>query len=414
MRPPAGASFGRAGSRIKWLDGLRGVAAIQVILLHYTMAFLPAAALVDAISPRHAWDHWVVDTPLFFPINGLASVYLFFIMSGAALTQAFASTPLAVGYSALRRLVRLGLPMAAAVTLGYGLLSIQPTAHITAAEATGSFAWLESAAPASINLRSALHQILFEGMIFGYKNVGIVPPKSAVALGLMPIGQTYNGPLWTLHLEFVGSLLTIMLVAIRAKFTAAPRLFVWLLLSFILLKSPLILFLIGHLTASLVTRPRHRLWQLPFAVAAVATALLLSAGRTYSRVNDLYAALPPPFVYGYLDSVHFQPALAAIIGFLGVLFLPWVQTLLLTKPVQFAGRISFSLYLVHYPIMLTLACGAFNALAHSLPVDAAASLSALIGLGVSVLSAIVFNRWIDQPSIRASRWFRPRRAPVVL
>ena len=32
-----------AGSREKYLDGLRGLAAMQVVFQHYTLAFLPAS-----------------------------------------------------------------------------------------------------------------------------------------------------------------------------------------------------------------------------------------------------------------------------------------------------------------------------------------------------------------------------------
>jgi peptidoglycan/LPS O-acetylase OafA/YrhL len=32
----------REAQRVAWLDGLRGIAAMQVVLLHYVSTFLPA------------------------------------------------------------------------------------------------------------------------------------------------------------------------------------------------------------------------------------------------------------------------------------------------------------------------------------------------------------------------------------
>ena len=42
--------------RVGWLDGMRGIAAVQVVLLHYATAFLPGLGLHDRAMMHHRWE----------------------------------------------------------------------------------------------------------------------------------------------------------------------------------------------------------------------------------------------------------------------------------------------------------------------------------------------------------------------
>jgi peptidoglycan/LPS O-acetylase OafA/YrhL len=72
------------------------------------------------------------------------------------------------------------------------------------------------------------------------------------------------------------------------------------------------------------------------------------------------------------------------------------------------GKISFSLYLVHFPILFTLVCWLFLSLSTVLPYAVVVLLCGLIGGAVSLALAVLFERWIDRPAIR---WSRAVRAP---
>jgi len=50
--------------RVAWLDGMRGIAAVQVVLLHYATAFLPGLGLHNRLMMRHRWERIIADTPL--------------------------------------------------------------------------------------------------------------------------------------------------------------------------------------------------------------------------------------------------------------------------------------------------------------------------------------------------------------
>ena len=107
---------------------MRGIAAVQVVLLHYATAFLPGLGLHDRAMMHHRWERIIADTPLFFVLNGYGSVYLFFLLSGVVLTYSFARRPFVAVQWTLRRIIRLGLPMCGAILLGGILISTWPTA----------------------------------------------------------------------------------------------------------------------------------------------------------------------------------------------------------------------------------------------------------------------------------------------
>ena len=67
--------------RLDYLDGLRGLAAMQVVFEHVVLGFRPG--IFDA-WPRILWD-------------GNVAVFLFFLMSGFVLTGSFERAPAAVG-----------------------------------------------------------------------------------------------------------------------------------------------------------------------------------------------------------------------------------------------------------------------------------------------------------------------------
>ena len=59
--------------KVQYLEGLRGIAAMQVVLLHFVSGFMPDTA-------QHAWP------PLHVLYDGHTAVYVFFLISGTVLT----------------------------------------------------------------------------------------------------------------------------------------------------------------------------------------------------------------------------------------------------------------------------------------------------------------------------------------
>jgi peptidoglycan/LPS O-acetylase OafA/YrhL len=245
--------------RVGWLDGMRGIAAVQVVLLHYATAFLPGLGLHDRAMMHHRWERIIADTPLFFVLNGCGSVYLFFLLSGVVLTYSFARRPFVAVQWTLRRIIRLGLPMRGAILLGGILISTWPSAHIKAAQLTGLSSWLGAVSPRAATAAMAIHQMMLEGMAAGYRETSVLPGWAIRQLGLDSLYNAFDEPLWTLHYEFIGSLLIIVLVMLRAAVPRGVHLAGCIGLGVALAVTPLVMFVVGHLAAPALARgPRPR------------------------------------------------------------------------------------------------------------------------------------------------------------
>ena len=73
--------------RIAYLESIRGLAAVQVLLLHFLAAFAPD--LVYALPGSAAVAGYIHLSPLYFLYDGYSAVYIFFALSGYVLTRSF-------------------------------------------------------------------------------------------------------------------------------------------------------------------------------------------------------------------------------------------------------------------------------------------------------------------------------------
>ena len=394
--------------RVDFLDGLRGIAALQVVGLHYCGAFLPAIALLDTARTPAKWESWFIHSPVFVLIDGYASVYVFFLISGAALTYSYSWQPYAIGVGVGRRLVRLGLPMAASVLFAAFLFSLFPEAHVAAGQLTGSVDWLAAVGPRHVGLWSALKEITFYSLLTGHAGSQMTLwPASLLTNWHVPVtSASYNAPLWTLHFEFFGSLLILLLVAIRSLFGRVLHMATCLLLLALFALHPLGLFIIGHLIAPLLTSPRWlALTRTGLVRGAGFAALICGAAMASYRSFHWMTVLSTAYMTdiglpGMLDAPHTQSWLEAILLFSGVVMVAPVQRVLTTRLARWFGRISFSLYLTHFPILFTVTSAIFVAAGGTLT---AAVLAVTLGLAASLVVAALFEKAADRPAIYLSR-----------
>lgn len=81
-----------AKDKIKYIEGIRGLAAIIVVLHHYTLAFYPALNFGDSNQTNFgngSLELLFANTPLNLIYNGGFAVSVFFILSGFVLSNAY-------------------------------------------------------------------------------------------------------------------------------------------------------------------------------------------------------------------------------------------------------------------------------------------------------------------------------------
>jgi peptidoglycan/LPS O-acetylase OafA/YrhL len=372
--------------KVNYLEGLRGIAAVQVVLLHFVTAFLPDTAEHAAPPVRVLFD-------------GHTAVYVFFLISGAVLTPSFARGG-AWPRQAAKRFVRLGIPTAAAAAIALALLAALPDAHRDAALVSGS-AWLVMDSSGAVTLVHLLREIGLDSLLLGYREYTLFAP---IAGHLPLLEHSLDAPFWSLHLELYGSLLVLLLVRLRS-WSAWMHRAALVACAAVFGTHPMFLFVLGHLCAARLYRPPIAL----VGTGLIVLGLTMSASKDWIAVEAVRREIARFAPVAAPNLFQFQSQLAAIALFLGALLSPAAQWLLARSPCLRLGRLSFSIYLLHFPILFTLGCAGFVVVAGVLAYPVAVAGSFVGFAAVVLIAASGFERWVDRPAIRLSRRLdRPR------
>jgi peptidoglycan/LPS O-acetylase OafA/YrhL len=366
--------------QVRYLEGLRGIAAVQVVLLHFVTAFLP-----DTVE--HGWP------PLRVACDGHTAVYVFFLISGAVLTGSFARGGAWPG-QVLKRLIRLLVPVAAAAVFALVLVAALPQAHRQAAAVSGS-AWLAMDSSGATTVSHLAREIGLDSLVLGYREYTLFAP---LARYLPTLDHSLDAPFWSLHLELYGSFLVLALVRLRVWSVWLHRAAI-VACAAVFGTHPMFMFVLGHLCAARLQRAAVPC----IGAVLIALGLAMSASKDWGLLELLRAGIAHFAPVAAPNLFQFQSQLAAVALFLGILFSPGAQWLLSRALCGRLGRLSFGIYLVHFPILFTVGCAGFLALATALPYPAVVAVT-FAGFTLAVLlTASAFERWVDRPAIRLSR-----------
>lgn len=369
------------GPRLTSLDGLRGLAAL-VVLAHHT-AYLSATFSNAYTSPDTRPDvgsllWWLTSTPLRLLTAGPEAVLLFFVLSGFVLSLPVLRRGSKQGpFDWLsffpQRIVRLMLPVAAAVVFAAAIVAAHPQVG-----RSGSNAWLDRMATADVSFPFFLQN-----------------------LDLLAGSTQLDNPLWSLRWELLFSVLLpafigLAVVARRRPLAAGGLALVLLFLgssTFVPSLTYLPVFFLGVLLAlhrDAVGSLATRLSRTRFSNALWAACLLLSVGLFI--LNRIVGPL--------IDRTAWSDGLlgtaATALGAVGlmVVAMHWrpLDSFCSTRIVQWTGRVSFSLYLVHVPILIGLSywTGSWRT-------------GAMLGVPLSLGVAELFHRFVERPSHRLAR-----------
>src|ERR1700716_561436 len=187
--------------RIAYLESIRGLAALQVLLLHFLAAFAPD--LVFSLPAGAAVAGYIHLSPLYFLYDGYSAVYIFFALSGYVLTRSFERHLAQPSSQVLARIIRLGLPaLAADLGAAVGMLSCGKP-NVAAGSVSGS-AWFASQWNTEVSILSVIRDGTVNALFLGYRGL---PGVAFLAPWQQPVEQSFVAPLWTLSIEFYGSMI---------------------------------------------------------------------------------------------------------------------------------------------------------------------------------------------------------------
>jgi peptidoglycan/LPS O-acetylase OafA/YrhL len=385
--------------RFTFIDGLRGVAALSVACYHIDR-YGPLPVAASTFIPL--WLQAIID-------HGSIGVQVFFVISGFVIAYSVRNawvTPRYLANYALRRSIRLDPPYWTTILL---VLALHGVMHLH----------LGFDSPLDVPSKLNLSWELIVSHLFYMQNILGSYLHDIVAFDNLSAG------FWTLCIEVQFYLLYVLGQGIAQRFPARNRrtrvdcgplglvvVFApWALLSLFVWNRGIDLmgreydndmwivrfFYMFFLGASAWWALDGRIPKALFWIYVAAFAgRILEQGLRVRWSDDLTIGMSAALITGALVYV------AGRMGRLGT----WLDY----RPLQYLGRISYSLYLVHFPMSHVVTTFGSNILGDT-PSPALASLFLVLALAVSLAAAHIMYIFIEAPSVRlAARFKRP--API--
>ncbi|MBO3096367.1 acyltransferase family protein [Cellulomonas dongxiuzhuiae] len=354
--------------RLRSLDGLRGAAAV-IVLIHHCLLTFPSLAAPYYGSKATGMLAWAMTyTPLHIVWAGTEAVYLFFVLSGLVLTLPAVRSGLEYSWGSYysKRFVRLYLPVFAAVALGAALVALFPRSG-----SQGLGAWVNNRADSY-----TLHGLV--------KDLVLVTGPSGVI-----------STLWSLRWEVLFSVLLPLFVVgalkLRKRWLGGVLAAVALVATGSAIQSPYIfymsMFAIGSLLAvgwDAIQLGARRLNGKPWAWPSLLLASLVLSCSAWivAAAADIEWSEANRFT-------SWMPVVGVTLFVLAAGCHAPTRRLLETRPAAWLGSISFSLYLVHEPLVLAARHATFP-------------LTPWVGVAISVPASIaiawLFARFVERPS----------------
>ncbi len=331
------------------------------------------------LSPNGLYSQYSVWWQIYRRIlDGNFSVCLFFVMSGYVLLIGFYKRQNDLSYlkeSFIKRYFRLTPLVLASVILAVILQNTIGFHNVEMAAIVGGHEWLKSNYQSELTLTGAIYNGLYSAYI----------------------GDTsYNGPLWTIKIELMGSLFLYLYAALFFVKKNGAHIIISAILIYLIeptLGCYLILFIIGG-TILVYNIKLANNYILP---ASILTVVLATENPWTIEINFLNELTG----FSKEGLATFCHSIAAILLLLIVNTSSKLSSYLSRPVFTFLGKISFSLYVFHIPIIMSIGTALFVNL-HDAGINNqfASIISTLVSLLCCVFISWCGYTFVDKPSTK--------------
>ena len=360
-------------TRIEWLDGLKGIACILIFIHHFFLAFYPAIHYGNNVpSKLNGIDNLLSTSPLSVILNGNFLVALFCIISGIVISVQIMSIKdkQKISEVIFKRYFRLMLPLFPIGILVYLMLKFNLFNNVEVANYTNS-PWLAQYYNNSISFMETLKLIFIDTWFYG--------------------SDILSNAYWMLSQLFYGTFLSIILSMISWKYNKHTWLIYLTLAIFLIDGNTLaVSFILGTLIAWLY---KNKLIISNRYIGFVSLIIGIFLGGYPSSVipNNIYSFLN----FETYVTWHIVGAFLTIYGIWNCQLL---QKILSLNIFQKLGSISYSLYLIHIPLLFSITTFIFIKI-----INIGYFYSTLITFILSIVILIIisyfYNKYIEKISL---------------
>ncbi len=374
---------------LDYINGLKGIGALMVYFCHFVFAFYYGAysLLPESCHTASQIEIAIGESPLNLFYSGNGAVCLFLVFSGFVLCLSYfvGRDRKRLGTSAWKRYFRL-MPMILAVNiLIYVLMRLGLYRNAETAVFTKSEAWFAGFNQFAPDFLKMLYESLIGCFLQG--------------------SNDYNGVLWTIPYLFWGALV----VYLAAYLVGENRLryIVYAVMILVSMTTDIYftaVFLGFAVSDFFCTQKRgmdlwKRYWVLPVLSFVLGIYLLSYPSIGSDMTGTIYGILPPAYTVIY----HVAGAVGLLAGVLG---LGGLQRFFGARPFRFLGDVSYSLYLLHFPVVATFSCWFFLALHERLGYHLTVGLDFVCTTALVLLLSSLSRRYLEPVSGYLERGIR--------
>jgi peptidoglycan/LPS O-acetylase OafA/YrhL len=367
----------KTDERLYYLDGLRGLAAFIVFISHLAIVIFPSIFNGLPIMSRLRYEWVLAGTPLgiFWAAN--FAVCIFFVMSGFVLSYFYQREGGNFIATCIRRYLRLVLPILATSFFAY-LLWTSGAMYNLKAQLITQEGWLKSCyLTASPGFWSFL-------------------TESVYRVFLIPTSE-FNPMLWTMKYEMAGS------IGIFALYALVPQNKVRIPLIFLCLMLLIKTYYVCFISGALIYEWSKSNGEVKVIIPQWSIWLMLIVGL-YLGAFPYNVATPDNIWFRHLlfFEVEQWHRIGSILLVFACVSLAAVRRFFCLAPLQYLGKISFSLYLVHGPMLCSLMSYLIVSLYWPPHARAAMFVAAAAVIPATFIVAHFTTKWIDRPAVRFS------------
>ena len=374
--------------KIAYLEGLRGVAALVVVISHFIRIFYPALLESNPEIIHNEFELWISGTPINLLYNGNFAVCIFFILSGYVLSIKYhVKKDFEIIYEmGIKRYIRLAIPVATSIFLAFLLMKLDIFFYDEIIDTT----------KATMENPYILHHDSIRIIKLAFFDIFILGDAS------------YNPVVWTMRYELIGSYLVFILIPIIVLLKNDYIKYIFYTISLVFIVTFLGLFFIPFILGVILCNMHYNNRGVFKYKGKKYKFFMLIIGLflgSYPYTDTSYT------IYNFLEFDFLGQRTSGIYHIGGAFFLmismlssSLLQNLFSKKLFYFLGKISFSMYLIHFIILCSFSSFIFKELIqYNLNYNLMILLTIIPTVILILISSYFMNKYVDSLSIKVAK-----------